>query len=154
MGRLYSTRYATTHIRHDAPKKAPPEASTYTPEQLAEMKTLAAGAKGPFASKADAKRKLQALIDLSDLAVQRAIVAIYRFQTASEQSCGQTTDANGIGFSGCDAELLSSFAQQLQAAPDATLSPKQMLYARKKIRRYWNQLRLIAESKANKEAHA
>ena len=99
-----------------------------------------------YESKADAKRKIQALIDSNDKAVPRAILAVYQYQTMCEQSSGHTVEANGVGFSGVDGELLSSFAQQLQRG--RTLSEKQMTYARKKIRKYWNQLRFIAERNA------
>lgn len=99
-----------------------------------------------FASQAEAKRKIQALIDTNDRAVMRGILAVYEYQTSTEQAYGGTTDANGVGFSGVDAELLSSFATQLKKG--RTLSEKQMVYARKKIRKYWNQLRVIAERKA------
>jgi hypothetical protein len=91
-----------------------------------------------YASKADAKRKIQALIDTNDRAVARAILAVYEYQTASEQSFGSTTDANGVGFSGVDAERLKR---------GYSLTEKQLPYARKKIRKYWNQLRYIAECK-------
>ena len=98
-----------------------------------------------YASKADAKRKIQALIDTNDRAVARAILAVYEYQTASEKSFGSTTDANGVGFSGVDAELLSSFAERLKRG--YALTEKQLPFARKKIRKYWNQLRYIAECK-------
>lgn len=98
----------------------------------------------PFKSKADAKRQLQALIDSSDAAVRRTVLAIYAKQTAAEQASEATVEDNGVGFSGCDAELLSSFAKQLLER--GTLSEKQMAYARKKARKYWNQLRTIIES--------
>jgi hypothetical protein len=101
---------------------------------------------GLFASKADAKRRIQTLIDTNDSAVYRGILAIFSFQTATEQAFDGTVEDNGVGFSGVDAELLSSFAKQIQKK--GSLSEKQMVYARKKIRKYWNQLRVIAEEKA------
>lgn len=101
---------------------------------------------GVFASKADAKRRIQVLIDTNDKAVYRGILAIFSFQTAEEQLVEGAVDDNGVGFSGVDAELLSSFAKQIQKK--GSLSEKQMVYARKKIRKYWNQLRIIAEQKA------
>jgi hypothetical protein len=100
-----------------------------------------------YKSKAEAKRKIQELIDTNDRAVARGILAIYEYQTASEQSFGSTTDANGVGFSGVDAELLSSFAERLKRG--LQLTEKQLPFARKKIRKYWNQLRIVAELKAS-----
>lgn len=43
--------------------------------------------------------------------VGRALVVIYKGQTATEQSTLQTVDENGIGFAGCDAESGSKTAQ-------------------------------------------
>ena len=99
-----------------------------------------------YSSQAQAKREIQALIDRNDKAVLRGIVAIYAYQTAAEQASAMTCEENGVGFSGCDAELLSSFAEQIKAR--GSLSQKQMVYGRKKIRRYWRQLAIIAERKA------
>lgn len=98
-----------------------------------------------YASKAEAKRKIQALLDSNDVAVVRGILAIYGNQTASEQNCGGTIEDNGIGFSGVDAVILSSFATYYKRF--GRLSEKQMAIARKKIKKYWNQLRVIAEEK-------
>lgn len=97
-----------------------------------------------YPSKAEAKRQIQALIDTNDKAVLRALAAIYASQTRAEQSIGGTHDANGVGFSGVDGEILSSFATF--AARFGRLSDKQMVLARKKLRKYWNQLRVIAET--------
>lgn len=98
-----------------------------------------------YSSKADAKRKIQALIDRNDEAVCRGILAIYAYQTAEEQSMGVTVSDNGVGFNGCDAEILTSFAKQFKAR--GFLSRKQVALGRKKIRRYWRQLSVIAEAK-------
>lgn len=99
-----------------------------------------------YASQADAKRKIQALLDANDRAVVRAVAVLYERQTASEQAIGGTTDANGVGFSGVDGDLLSSFAMYIRRT--GTLSEKQMVFARKKVRKYWKQLAEIAESKS------
>lgn len=98
-----------------------------------------------YATKAEAKRKIQALLDSNDVAVVRGILAIYAHQTASEQNCGGTIEDNGVGFSGVDAVILSSFATYYKRF--GRLSEKQMAIARKKIKKYWNQLRVIAEEK-------
>lgn len=99
-----------------------------------------------YASKAEAKREIQALIDRNDKAVLRGITAIYAYQTADEQSMGITSHENGVGFSGVDAEIMSSFA--LQIASRGFLSPKQITIGRKIIRKYWRQLSEIAEARA------
>jgi len=68
----------------------------------------------------------------------RGLVRIYEFQTISEQQVGTTTDANGVGFSSVDSEILSSFARQVNMG--RTLSIKQMLLLHKKMPRYWKQI--------------
>jgi hypothetical protein len=68
----------------------------------------------------------------------RGMLKIYSYQTASEQSCQQTHDRNDMGFSGCDAEILSSFSQQVQRG--RTLSDKQLAIVYRKMPRYWKQL--------------
>lgn len=69
---------------------------------------------------------------------QRAIVRLHERQTADEQASGMTKDDNGIGFSGIDAKILSSFAQQIEDG--RTLSPNQMRIAIKRVPRYARQI--------------
>lgn len=97
-----------------------------------------------------AKEQLQALIDANDKAVYRAILLIYDRQTEAEKSTMSTLADNGIGFSGCDAELLSSFASQLRDR--GWLTTNQLPFARRKIRKYWKQLWQLAEERAAKKA--
>jgi hypothetical protein len=99
-----------------------------------------------FASQADAKLKIQTLLDENDRAVLRAMVVIFEAQTASEQSCNFTHDANGVGYSAVHAEIMSSFAKQFEKKK--FLSPKQLVIARKIVRKYWRQLAAVAEQKA------
>ena len=68
----------------------------------------------------------------------KGLVKIYTLQTADEQSSGHTSHDNGVGFSGCDAEILSSFATQVNRGRN--LSPKQMAIVFKKMPRYWKQI--------------
>lgn len=93
-----------------------------------------------------AKEALQALLDSNDRAVYRAILLIYDRQTEGEKETMCTIADNGIGFSGCDAELLSSFATQIKAR--GWLTSNQLPFARRKIRKYWRQLWQLAEQKA------
>lgn len=78
------------------------------------------------------------LLDRSDKAVERALVVLYARQTADEQATGTTREHNGQGFNGTDAELLSSFAQQIERG--RSLTERQLFYARKKVRKYARQL--------------
>ena len=85
----------------------------------------------------------------------RGIVAIYERQTFDEQQSLQTSHDNGVGFNGVDANIMSSFAQQIQRweKMDPTrrypnpLSDKQLAIARKKMGKYAKQLAAIAEAK-------
>lgn len=69
----------------------------------------------------------------------KALVRIYQEnQTVDEQVSQSTTHDNGIGFSGCDAEFLSSLAQaQLKYG---RLTDKQMGFVFKKMPKYAGQV--------------
>ena len=73
----------------------------------------------------------------------RALSVVYRNQTADEQNAQQTLEHNGIGFSGPDAEILSSFARQYQQR--GSLSPRQMHVLRRKIPSYAGQVARVAD---------
>lgn len=68
----------------------------------------------------------------------RALVKIYERQTADEQATGHTANLNGIGFSGVDSEILSSFAVQVNNGRN--LSAKQMAIVYKRMPRYHKQI--------------
>ena len=74
----------------------------------------------------------------------RALTLVYRNQTADEQNAQQTIEHNGIGFSGPDAEILSSFARQYQRR--GSLSPKQMHLLKRKIPSYAGQVARVADT--------
>lgn len=74
----------------------------------------------------------------SDIALLRAMLHIFKFQTREEQIDEQTEMNNGVGFTGSDAKLLTSFSKQLIERQN--LSEKQMYYVRKKMRKYANQI--------------
>jgi len=59
-------------------------------------------------------------------------------QTSQEQACQTVVEDNGIGFTGCDGNLLSSFADQYKRRK--SLSPKQMDIVLKKMPKYWRQV--------------
>ena len=90
------------------------------------------------------KEEIKNLLLVNDRAVMRAIVVIYNLQTAVEQSCNETHDANGVGFNGVDAPFLSSLAQQVLYK--GYLTSKQIACGRKKILKYANQLVKIANA--------
>ena len=69
---------------------------------------------------------------------KRALVRIYENQTADEQNSGATVHDNGIGFTGCDANILSSFAEGLKKYGNLTV--KQMALLHRKIGKYAKQI--------------
>lgn len=78
-------------------------------------------------------------------AQNRALIAIYNGQTFAEKDSRATVEDNGIGFSGVDAEILTSFAEQFLSRQ--FLSTKQRAILAKKMPKYAGQLWLIAVSK-------
>jgi len=74
----------------------------------------------------------------------RALMRIYQNQTADEQAHDAAIERNGIGFSGPDAEILSSFARQYLRR--RSLSPKQMNLLQRKIPSYAGQIARCSDS--------
>lgn len=87
------------------------------------------------------KESLRELIRTNDNAVIRGMLRIYEFQTHDEQMAERTEYHNSVGFSGVDAEIMSSFVKWYES--HKYLSPKQMEIARKKMVKYAGQLLLI-----------
>ena len=81
----------------------------------------------------------------SDQWAVRALMAVYRNQTESEQESETTVVKNGVGFTGYDAEILTSFAKCYERR--RFLTPKQMAVLRKRIVRYWKQLLVAANDR-------
>jgi ribosomal protein L16/L10AE len=90
------------------------------------------------------KESIQSLLSTSNVAVERALVALYKRQTRDEQHSGTATHANGIGFSGADAEFYSKLAVQVQENGNRPwgkrLTVRQLEAARRGIGKYWKQL--------------
>jgi hypothetical protein len=91
------------------------------------------------------KESIVALLDRSDVAVERAILAIYRRQTLDEQSSSETKHRNGIGFSGAHAPLGTYYAKWILSG--RRLSGKHLVKARNMTKHYVAQLLQEAESK-------
>lgn len=68
----------------------------------------------------------------------RGLLKIYSFQTDSEQFSGVTVHHNGVGFTGSDAEFLSSLAKQYERRN--SLSDKQMAALHRCMPKYARQL--------------
>lgn len=74
----------------------------------------------------------------------KALVRIFKEnQTAEEKVYENTIVENGIGFTGADGEILSSFAKQ--QIKFGRLSDKQMALVHKKMPKYWGQVISMAD---------
>lgn len=94
------------------------------------------------------KESIQELLKASDKAVYKGLLTIYSFQTHAEQDAEMTKEHNGVGFSGYDANFMTSLAKSLIRFKK--LTPKQMKYARKKMMRYAGQLARVANGELEK----
>ena len=108
-------------------------------------------------SLAKGREMIKANLAASDKWVCNAILAIYARQTADEQASESTDHHNGVGFSAADAEILSSFAKQIQRHRQgggrylAPLSPRQLELGRRRIAKYAGQLLQAAHARAQAE---
>lgn len=100
-------------------------------------------------TKAELKEMLKSQIASSDKKALHALMTVYTFQTYEEQSDGETKYNNGVGFSGKDSKILSSFARQYDTY--GSLSEKQMAIVKRLMPRYAGQLLNVSFSKGNFE---
>lgn len=77
-----------------------------------------------------------------DAAMVKALLYLFDRQTDDEQHSESTNQHNRMGFTGTDAQLLSSFAKQV--IQKAWLSPRQMQVLRGKIQKYAGQIAKVA----------
>lgn len=82
------------------------------------------------------------LLSTNNLAVERAMVAIYHLQTADERAMGQTSRMNGVGFSGAHARRGTYYAKWVLSGK--RLSGKHLEAARKMSLSYRKQLLMLA----------
>jgi len=75
----------------------------------------------------------------------KALLKIFEFQTDSEQEFEETHEYNNVGFTGVDAEILTSFAKFYLKRK--FLSPKQMKILYKKMPKYWMQIIKISDKR-------
>jgi len=68
----------------------------------------------------------------------RGLIRIFENQTADEQNMEDTVEHNGIGFTGVDGHIMSSFAKQI--LNKRTMSQKQQAIIFKKMPKYAGQL--------------
>ena len=95
---------------------------------------------------------IRALLDRSDKAVERAVVAIYNLQTHDEQAREDTIHRNGVGFAACHAHRGSYYARWILAGRH--LTGQHLDKARRMVRHYVGQLNEIATAHAAEAAVA
>jgi hypothetical protein len=89
-------------------------------------------------NKADTLKALQSKLSSDTRWAQRALLAIFRNQTADEQINADVKHHNQMGFRCMDSIILTSFANQLQTR--GSLSPKQMSIVFRLMPKYARQL--------------
>lgn len=109
------------------------------------------------ATLANARKMVSDNLRESDKWLVRAIICIFEHQTADEQTSEQTKYDNGVGFSGVDSQILSSFAKRIIEHGQARfpryqspLSVRQLEIARRLMPKYSLQLVRIAKANHNK----
>ena len=88
--------------------------------------------------------EIKTLVQTNDKVLYGALKNLYNCQTSDEQSWGETTHANGVGFNAFDAEFLTSVAQFL--IRNGFLTDKQKVLTRKKLVKYNAQLTRLANA--------
>lgn len=84
------------------------------------------------------------------------LLKIFEYQTYSEKTSGLTLEDNGVGFSGVDSKILTSFSEYILSQRSKNpnffgLSDKQKVIVKKAMPKYSNQLFsiLLEESLSN-----
>ena len=88
------------------------------------------------------KDQIKIQLQKSQKWLEKAVVAIYKKQTALEQNREKTLEHNGIGFNGPDSRVLSYYARWIMSGNN--LSGKHLCLAQKKMLKYSGQLTKIA----------
>ena len=94
------------------------------------------------AQKVWTRDEIAALLERSNAAVERAVVAIFNLQTESEKESGSTICDNGVGFSGADSRRGTYYANWVLDGKH--LSRHHLDNARKMCKKYTRQLVMIA----------
>jgi len=81
---------------------------------------------------------LKSKLATDDAWALRGLRTVFRQQTEHEKAVGKTEEDNGVGFSGLDAEFLTSLATQFEKR--GFLTPKQMTHVHRKMPKYAAQL--------------
>ena len=89
---------------------------------------------------------IKALLDQNPKAVERALMVLFNRQEADERSTGHTSHLNGRGFNGFDAPFGTDLAKRVLAG--GSLSERQLLAARRMVKKYARQLLEEAQAKS------
>jgi len=88
------------------------------------------------------KESIKEILKTNNVAVLRGLLCIYHLQTDDEKMVEDVRYRNNIGFSGCDAYIMSRFATFFMK--NGYLTIKQLELTKKKIMKYAGQLAKIA----------
>lgn len=91
------------------------------------------------------KDQIVEMLETNDKAVTRAVIAIYKRQTASEQAAQTTQVSNNVGFNHSDAPYLS-YCAKYAMNKKTYLSGKHLEKSRNRVKKYWKQLLDIANN--------
>lgn len=84
------------------------------------------------------KNSIKELVGRNPVAAVRALEILYNRQTEAEKQVEQTVIHNTIGFTGADAEILTSIYKQYKKFNK--ISEKQLAIVQKKMKKYWSQI--------------
>lgn len=87
---------------------------------------------------------IRSMVSANEKWAVKGLLRIFERQTADEQESENTRYHNKVGFTGADAEILTSFAKRVLGGKD--LTEKQMKYVFKLMPKYARQLNEIAEN--------
>jgi len=79
--------------------------------------------------------------------VEKAIIVIYNRQTSTEQNNKFTSEKNGVGFTGYDANYFTYLANYLLKNKNNHLTGKHLDKAKKSMPKYWKQIKTEIEMK-------
>jgi len=102
------------------------------------------------------REKINAMLLSNPRAIERALLVLLDRQTFDEQQAGDTKYHNGVGFSGVDAEFMTSLAMRVRGGQQ--LTPRQLACMQKtnakglcKLAKYHGQLIEEIEKKAKRK---
>jgi len=98
------------------------------------------------------KDRVQTLLRTNDRALVKALLVVYRNQTAREQDARCTIYRNDVGFTAADGSRGAKWAKVVLS--NATLYPGTMRKLRGMMPKYWRQILVAIEAKNERQASA